>query len=852
MSDYNVIDTDVEAIMKESFIQYSMAVIVSRALPDVRDGLKPVHRRILYTMYENGLTPDQAYRKCADTVGSVLGKYHPHGDASVYDALVRLAQKFSMRYPLVDGHGNFGSVDGDPPAAYRYTEAKMAKMSVNMLTDINKTTVDFQSNYDDRLKEPVVLPSRFPNLLCNGSVGIAVGMATNIPPHNLHEVIEGMKTVMKNPDCTLDELMQSIKGPDFPTGGIIMGRSGIRAAYGTGRGKITLRSKTSIEEIKGISVTIMQFLPFIVTEIPYMVNKARLVESIADLVKEKRIDGIHYINDESGKDGMRIVIELKKDANPQVVLNKLFSYTQLQDTVGVIMLALVNGIPKVLTLKEMLEQYIDFQVDVITRRTKFDLNKAKEREHILKGLVIALDNIDEVIEIMKTSKNIPEAKQRLNQRFGLTDIQADHIANMTLGRLTGMERQKIIDELAEIEVKIADLEDILANHQRILDIIIEEVEAIQDKFGDERRTQIENVSGEVDIEDLIPVEESVVTYTNAGYIKRMPVSEYKAQKRGGRGVTGMKQREDDYIDELQTCSSHDNILFISNKGIMYKLKCYELPEGSKASRGTNIVNLLELGEGEKIAAMIKTADFDEGKYIVMVTKNGKIKRTPLTSYRNVRKKGLIAIGLDEGDEIAGVRMTFGDNEVIVATHNGYAIRIRETDIREMSRVAHGVKAIKLRGSDYVVSMARVREGASVLTVAENGLGRRVPLESYKVQNRGGYGLMNYKSGGVCGIKVVDDEDDIIMISTDGIVIRIRACDISMMSRYSRGVRLMRVGEDGRVVSFTRTEHDDDVETAEVEKATAEEIAEAQAEENAEVIEDNTESVENEDSENTEE
>ena len=824
MSDYNVIDTDVEAIMKESFIQYSMAVIVSRALPDVRDGLKPVHRRILYTMYENGLTPDQAYRKCADTVGSVLGKYHPHGDASVYDALVRLAQKFSMRYPLVDGHGNFGSVDGDPPAAYRYTEAKMAKMSVNMLTDINKTTVDF---------------------LCNGSVGIAVGMATNIPPHNLHEVIEGMKTVMKNPDCTLDELMQSIKGPDFPTGGIIMGRSGIRAAYGTGRGKITLRSKTSIEEIKGRNC-------IIVTEIPYMVNKARLVESIADLVKEKRIDGIHYINDESGKDGMRIVIELKKDANPQVVLNKLFSYTQLQDTVGVIMLALVNGIPKVLTLKEMLEQYIDFQVDVITRRTKFDLNKAKEREHILKGLVIALDNIDEVIEIMKTSKNIPEAKQRLNQRFGLTDIQADHIANMTLGRLTGMERQKIIDELAEIEVKIADLEDILANHQRILDIIIEEVEAIQDKFGDERRTQIENVSGEVDIEDLIPVEESVVTYTNAGYIKRMPVSEYKAQKRGGRGVTGMKQREDDYIDELQTCSSHDNILFISNKGIMYKLKCYELPEGSKASRGTNIVNLLELGEGEKIAAMIKTADFDEGKYIVMVTKNGKIKRTPLTSYRNVRKNGLIAIGLDEGDEIAGVRMTFGDNEVIVATHNGYAIRIRETDIREMSRVAHGVKAIKLRGSDYVVSMSRVREGASVLTVAEHGLGRRVPLESYKVQNRGGYGLMNYKSGGVCGIKVVDDEDDIIMISTDGIVIRIRACDISMMSRYSRGVRLMRVGEDGRVVSFTRTEHDDDVETAEVEKATAEEIAEAQAEENAEVIEENTESVENEDSENTEE
>ena len=846
LNNNRVVHRDIEKEMRESFLAYSMSVIVSRALPDVRDGLKPVHRRILYTMYENGLTPDKEYRKCADTVGTVLGRYHPHGDASVYDAMVRLAQDFSMRYPLVDGHGNFGSLDGDPPAAYRYTEARMDKMALDMLTDINKDTIDYMSNYDDRLKEPVVLPSRFPNLLVNGSVGIAVGMATNIPPHNLTETIDVVQTLIKNPDCTLDELMQHIKGPDFPTGGIIMGRAGIRAAYATGRGRITLRGRAKIEDIKNRTCIIIE-------EIPYMVNKKRLIENIADLAKDKRIDGIHTIRDESDKDhDVRIVIELKKDANPQVVLNKLFSYTQLQDTVGVIMLALVNGIPKVLTLKEMLEQYIDFQVDVITRRTKFDLNKAKEREHILKGLVIALDNIDEVIEIMKTSKNIPEAKQRLNQRFGLTDIQADHIANMTLGRLTGMERQKIIDELAEIEVKIADLEDILANHQRILDIIIEEVEAIQDKFGDERRTQIENVSGEVDIEDLIPVEESVVTYTNAGYIKRMPVSEYKAQKRGGRGVTGMKQREDDYIDELQTCSSHDNILFISNKGIMYKLKCYELPEGSKASRGTNIVNLLELGEGEKIAAMIKTADFDEGKYIVMVTKNGKIKRTPLTSYRNVRKKGLIAIGLDEGDEIAGVRMTFGDNEVIVATHNGYAIRIRETDIREMSRVAHGVKAIKLRGSDYVVSMARVREGASVLTVAENGLGRRVPLESYKVQNRGGYGLMNYKSGGVCGIKVVDDEDDIIMISTDGIVIRIRACDISMMSRYSRGVRLMRVGEDGRVVSFTRTEHDDDVETAEVEKATAEEIAEAQAEENAEVIEDNTESVENEDSENTEE
>ena len=793
-----------------------MAVIVSRALPDVRDGLKPVHRRILYTMFENGLTPDQAYRKCADTVGSVLGKYHPHGDASVYDALVRLAQSFSMRYPLVDGHGNFGSVDGDPPAAYRYTEAKMAKMSVNMLTDINKKTVDFQPNYDDRLQEPVVLPSRFPNLLCNGSVGIAVGMATNIPPHNLHEVIEGMKTIMRNPDCSLDELMESIQGPDFPTGGIIMGRAGIRAAYATGRGKITLRSRTSIEEIKGRNC-------IIVTEIPYMVNKARLCVAIADLVKDKRIEGIHDLRDETGKDGMRIVIELKKDANPDLVLNKLFSYTQLQDTVGVIMLALVNGVPKILTLKEMLEQYIDFQVDVIERRTRFDLKKAKEREHILQGLVVALDNIDEVIEIMKTSKNVPEAKERLCSRFGLTDVQADHIAQMTLGRLTGLERQKIIDELHEITLKVADLEDILANHQRVLDIIIEEVEAIQDKFGDKRRTSIENVSGELDIEDLIPVEENVVTYTNAGYIKRMPVSEYKAQKRGGRGITGMRQREDDFIDELQICSSHDEVLFISNKGIMYKLKCYELPEGSRASRGTNIVNLLQLSEGEKIAAMIKTEDFAEGKFIVMVTKNGKIKRTALSAYKNVRKHGLIAIGLDEGDEIAGVRMTYGDNELIIATHDGNAIRIKETNARLMSRTAHGVRAIRLGEGDYVVSMARVREGASVLTVSENGLGRRVDLENYRIQNRGGKGLTNYKNGAVCGIKVVDDEDDILMISTDGIVIRIRACDISKMGRYSKGVRLMRVADGVKVVSFTRTERDEEADTEEVEQASQEEI-----------------------------
>ncbi len=825
----NIIDIDIEKMMKDSFLQYSMSVICSRALPDVRDGLKPVHRRILYTMYENGLYPEKPYRKCADTVGSVLGKYHPHGDASVYDALVRMAQTFSLRYPMVDGQGNFGSVDGDPPAAYRYTEAKMAKVAMHMLTDINKETVDFQPNYDDRLKEPQVLPSRFPQLLCNGSTGIAVGMATNIPPHNLGEVIDAMKLMVKNPDCTLDDLMECIKGPDFPTGGIIMGKSGIRSAYGTGRGKITLRSDTTIEEIKGRNC-------IIVHEIPYMVNKARLIQSIAELHKEKRVEGIHDLRDESDKDGLRIVIELKKEAIPQVVLNKLFTYTQLQDTVGVIMIALVNGIPKTLTLKQMLEEYINFQVDVITRRTKFDLKKAREREHILQGLAIALDHIDEVVEIMKTSKNIPEAKETLSNRFSLSDIQTTHITNMTLGRLTGLERQKIMDELHELEEKIADLEDILANHSRILQIMLDEVDEIQAKFGDPRRTRIENVSGEVDVEDLIPVEDNVVTYTNSGYIKRMPVSTYKAQNRGGKGVSGMKQREDDFIDEMYICSSHDNLLFISNFGNMYKLKCYELPEGSKASKGTNIINILPLKEDETIAAMIKTTDFDEGKWIVMCTKNGKIKRTNLSLYKNVRKRGLIAIGLDEGDEIAGVRMTHGDNQLIVATQNGMAIRINETTIRPMSRSAHGVKAIKLRDGDCVVSMARVREGASVLTVTENGLGRKTELDVYRIQNRGGYGLKNYKCDKtkVCGIKVVDEEDDIIMISSDGVIIRLRAADIRMMGRYARGVKLMKLSGDSKVVAFTRAEHDDSAEIAAVdntaEELTAEEIKEIEAQE----------------------
>ena len=843
-----VFNVDIDKEMRKSFLEYSMSVIVARALPDVRDGMKPVHRRIIYTMNDSKNTYDKPYRKCAYTVGEVLGKYHPHGDASVYDALVRLAQKFSLRYPLIDGHGNFGSIDGDPPAAYRYTEARMSKIAGEMLTDIEKETIPYTTNYDDKLKEPVVLPSRFPNLLVNGSVGIAVGMATNIPPHNLGEVIDAIDLVMDNPDCTLDEIMEHIKGPDFPTGGIIMGRAGIRAAYATGRGKITLRANTTIEEIKGRQC-------IIVHEIPYMVNKARLVESMANLVKDKRIDGVHFIRDESGREGMRIVVELKKDAIPQIVLNKLFSYTQLQDTVGVIMLALVDGEPKVLTLKQTIEQYIKFQVEVIRRRTEYDLKKAKHRAHILEGLVIAADNIDEVVEICKTSENIPHSKQRLQERFNLTEIQAEAIVQMTLGKLTGLERQKILDELDELMKKIEELEAILADENKVHQIIKDELAEIRRKYSDDRRTQIETVSGEVDIEDLIPVEDCVVTYTNIGYIKRMPVDVYKTQRRGGRGVSGMKQREEDFVNEMFICSTHDNILFITNKGIMYKLKCYEVPEGSKSSRGVNAVNLLPLGEDEKIAAMIKTSDFDEGKYVVMVTKNGKIKRTALSAYKNVRKNGLIAIGLDEGDEIAGVRMTDGSAQLFVATRNGTAIRLEEEKIRSMSRSAHGVKAIKLRDGDYVVSMARVREGASLLTVTDKGYGKRTELDAYRIQNRGGFGLLNYKTGEekgyVCGIKVVDETDDIILISNDGIIIRIRCADVRIMGRYATGVKVMKVAEESRVVSFTRAEHDEEAEVETVDQPSEEEIAQDMANAQAEEIENNT-VEETEEPENSEE
>lgn len=822
----NIIETDIEKEMRTSFLAYSMSVIISRALPDVRDGLKPVHRRILYTMYENKLMPGSPYRKCADTVGSVLGRYHPHGDASVYDAMVRLAQDFSLRYPLVDGHGNFGSLDRDPPAAYRYTESRMSKLALEMLADIDKETVDFMPNYDDRLQEPEVLPSRFPQILCNGSVGIAVGMATNIPPHNLVEVVDAIDLLMENPDAELFDIMSCIKGPDFPTGGIIMGRSGIRAAYATGKGKIILRSKTSFDEHGGRP-------RILVHEIPYMVNKAELVKSIADLVKDKKIEGIHDLRDESDKEHqVRIVIELKKDVNKEVVLNKLFALTQLQDTVGVIMLAVVNGEPKCLTLKEMLQNYIDFQIEVIERRTRFELEKAKARAHILEGLIIALDNIDEVYNIIRSSKTPQEAKQRLIDRFALTEIQANAIAQMRLIQLSGLERQKIYDEMREIEAQIADYLDILAKRERVCGIIRDDLAEIKKKYGDDRRTEIQDVSGEVDIEDLIPVEEMVVCYTHNGYMKRMPVSAYKAQNRGGRGVTGMKQREDDFVEEMVVCSTHDYLLFITNKGIMYRMKCFEIPEGSKSSKGTHVVNLLNLSEGEKLAAMIKVSGFDEGHNIVMVTKNGKIKKTALTAYKNVRRNGLIAIGLDEGDEIEGVRLTNGDSELIVATRNGFAIRFSETSLRAMSRTAHGVKAIKLREGDCVVSMARVREGASVLTVTDKGLGRRTALDAYGVQNRGGFGRKNYKvsdeKGYVCGIKVVDETDDIIMISTDGIIIRLRAADIRVMSRYATGVRLMRLSEDGRVVTFTRADHDDEAEIEAVEQLSDEEAAAQEA------------------------
>ena len=817
----NLIQVDLREIMETSFLDYSMSVIVQRALPDVRDGLKPVHRRILYTMYENALWPEKAYRKCADTVGSVLGRYHPHGDASVYDALVRLAQDFSMRYMLIDGHGNFGSVDGDPPAAYRYTEARMSKLSVKMLKDIEKDTVDFSPNYDDRLKEPNVLPSHFPNILVNGSTGIAVGMATNIPPHNMGEVLDGVCAMVDNPDIDLDGLMQYIKGPDFPTGGIIMGRSGIRAAYGTGRGRIYVRARAEIVEKPNGRYQI------VVTELPYQVNKARLIENIAELVKDKRIDGISNIDDHSDRNGMHIAIDIKREASPQLVLNHLYSLTQMQVTFGVIMLAIVDGQPKLLTLRDILQEYIKFQSEVVLRRTQFDLKKAQERAHILEGLMIALDFIDEVIAILRNSKSIPEGKVALMERFGLDDVQAQAIVQMRLGQLTGLERTKLEEELAALRLKIADFLDIIASEARRYGIIKDEAMEMKKRFSDERRTEIAAISGEMDVEDLIPEEDCVLTLTNFGYVKRQTLDTYRTQRRGGRGISGMSRREEDVASELFIANSHDFVLFFSDRGRVYRLKCYEIPEGSRTSRGMNITNLLPLEPEERITSMLRvTKSEEEDHFLTMVTKNAVIKRVALSAFRNVRKNGLIALDLAEDDELSWVRLTSGSDDLLVATRFGKAIRFHEADVREMGRQARGVRAIRLAEGDVVVGMSVLRENGLVLTVSETGYGRLSNPEDYRLQRRGGMGILNYhveKYGNVAAIKVVDLDDDIILIADDGVIIRIEAGSIRICARPSKGVRVMKVNEGSKVITMARAPHDDEEEISAVEDdGTAEE------------------------------
>ena len=845
----NLIQVDLREIMETSFLDYSMSVIVQRALPDVRDGLKPVHRRILYTMYENALWPEKAYRKCADTVGSVLGRYHPHGDASVYDALVRLAQDFSMRYMLIDGHGNFGSVDGDPPAAYRYTEARMSKLSVEMLKDIEKDTVDFSPNYDDRLKEPNVLPSHFPNILVNGSTGIAVGMATNIPPHNMGEVLDGVCAMVDNPDIDLDGLMQHIKGPDFPTGGIIMGRSGIRAAYGTGRGRIYVRARAEIVEKPNGRYQI------VVTELPYQVNKARLIENIAELVKDKRIDGISNIDDHSDRNGMHIAIDIKREASPQLVLNHLYSLTQMQVTFGVIMLAIVDGQPKLLTLRDILQEYIKFQSEVVLRRTQFDLKKAQERAHILEGLMIALDFIDEVIAILRNSKSIPEGKVALMERFGLDDVQAQAIVQMRLGQLTGLERTKLEEELAALRLKIADFLDIIASEARRYGIIKDEAMEMKKRFSDERRTEIAAISGEMDVEDLIPEEDCVLTLTNFGYVKRQTLDTYRTQRRGGRGISGMSRREEDVASELFIANSHDFVLFFSDRGRVYRLKCYEIPEGSRTSRGMNITNLLPLEPEERITSMLRvTKSEEEDHFLTMVTKNAVIKRVALSAFRNVRKNGLIALNLAEDDELSWVRLTSGSDDLLVATRFGKVIRFHEADVREMGRQARGVRAIRLAEGDVVVGMSILRENGLVLTVSETGYGRLSNPEDYRLQHRGGMGILNYhveKYGNVAAIKVVDLDDDIILIADDGVIIRIEAGSIRICARPSKGVRVMKVNEGSKVITMARAPHDDEEEISAVEDdGTAEEGEDEPVTEAEDVIRDDEPAEETE--EHTEE
>ena len=799
----NLIDVDLNKEMRTSFLSYSMSVIMQRALPDVRDGLKPVHRRILYTMYENNLSPDKEYRKCADTVGAVLGRYHPHGDASVYDAMVRLAQDFSMRYPLVDGHGNFGSVDGDPPAAYRYTESRMSKMTLKMLEDIDKDTVDFVPNYDDRLKEPTVLPSRIPNLLVNGSMGIAVGMATNIPPHNLGEVVDGMCCVIDNPDCSLEELMEHVKGPDFPTRGIIMGKAGIRAAYATGRGKVTVRARTEIRESKSGKFEI------VVTELPYQVNKSRLIESIAELHRDKKIEGLSNVNDYSSRNGMNIVIELKRDANPQVVLNQLFQFTALQSSFGVIMLALVNGEPKILNLKQVLEHYIDHQCEIVRRRTEFDLKKAQDRAHIVEALLKALDFIDEVIAILRASKTIQDGKQNLMDRFEFDDVQATHIVQMRLGQLTGLEREKLEDELGQLRVKIAEYLELLSSHANILAEVKKEAQEVKAAVGDERRTEIVNISGEVDIEDLIPEEDCVFTKTREGYIKRLPVDEYRLQKKGGRGKLGLTTREEDVVDTMFTCSTHAFIMFFTTKGKAYKLKGYEIPEGSRTSKGMNLINLLPMDADEKVSAMLMLPKDEENVYLSMITRLGVIKRTALYDFRNIRKNGIIAINIDEGDVLENVLITHGNDDILVATRNGLGIRFNENDARVLGRTARGVKAVSFkRDDDYVVGAEVIGENETegrILTVSEDGTGRKSVYDDYRVQSRGGFGSMNYRTevyGKVAGVEKIYDDEDAILISSAGIIIRLSGADVRECARPAKGVRLIRLGEGDKVIAVT--------------------------------------------------
>lgn len=843
--DQEIINVALESEMEKSFIDYAMSVIVNRALPDVRDGLKPVHRRILYAMYEDNLTSDRPFRKSATTVGNVLGRFHPHGDASVYDALVRLAQDFSLRYPLVDGHGNFGSVDGDPPAAYRYTEARMSKISNQMLRDIEKQTVNFNLNYDDTRQEPVVLPSRFPNLLVNGSSGIAVGMTTNIPPHNLTEVINATIGLIENPEAGLEELMEHIKGPDFPTKGIIMGKSGIRSAYATGKGRIKVRARTEMEEFGQGRTRI------IVTELPYQVNKARLIESIADHVKEKRLEGISGLRDESDRDGMRIVIELKRDANSQVVLNRLYASTQLQITFAVVLLALVNNQsqPKQLSLREILDEYIAFQKEVIIRRTEFDLKKAQDRAHILEGLRIAVDNIDEVIRIIRTSYN--DARERLMERFGLSEVQAQAILEMQLRRLQGLEREKIETEYRELQEKIEYYNRLLSDEMLLQEVLVEELTEIRDKYGDERLTEIEAVDDDIDVEDLIEEEDCVYTLTNAGYIKRMPADTYRAQRRGGKGITAMTTREEDYVETVFNASTHDYILFFTNFGRVYKKKGYLIPEAGRTAKGTNIINIIPIESGEKVSAMMHIREFTDDVYIVMTTKMGTVKRMRMSELKNIRNVGIRALSLAEDDELISVCRTSGDENIIIATHEGRAICFSEADVRPMGRTAAGVRGIRLKGGDYCVSAVRGDLKATLLSITENGYGKRTNIEEYlrggggdddegserTPQSRGGMGLKNYnitkKTGNIAAVMAVEENDDILIISNDGTIIRMAASDISIFGRATQGVRLMRLDGESKVISASKTERIEDTPEAEeeAEAETEETVNQGENEEN---------------------